>query len=503
MKINVSSESGRPVVNQEEEERGADGKTRWFLATRIPLRGPDGTVTGTFGILREITEIKRVEQALRDSELKLTGILASVPDPIRILDRDYNVIWSNDVTRCHLGTDPTGRKCYSLCGGRTVPCETCPAQRVFAEGDPCELERTCVFADGSKRTHWCIVNPASLDEHGRPETVIEVVHDVTDYHRAQEAERRLERERLDSLLFLCRMAAAPIEAIQEFALREAVRHTNSRIGYVAFVNEDKTIQSVQSWTQERTDAEIDDGEETPDLKELGEPWNEVIRRRRPVIKDDYAGANTAGDSSKPARAKHEMHVPVLDGDRIAAVAGTAGKDGEYDEYDIRQLTLLMQSMWLLLQQRRSEETIKKAYDDLERRVEERTVELRRSNDELEQFAYVASHDLKEPLRMVSSYVKLLAEEYAGKLDDEADKFIAYAVDGAIRMQDLIDDLLEFSRVGKTDDDLWPQSIWETVVRRMPSRTWNRPFAKATPKSTWDRCRPSWAERPCSSSSCRI
>ena len=104
-----------------------------------------------------------------------------------------------------------------------------------------------------------------------------------------------------------------------------------------------------------------------------------------------------------------------------------------------------------------------ALQEANQRLDEQARDLERSNRDLEQFAYVASHDLQEPLRKVSSFCQLLQRRYGGQLDERADQYIAFAVDGAQRMQRLINDLLAFSRVGRTTSGFEPVDLREIAL----------------------------------------
>jgi len=188
----------------------------------------------------------------------------------------------------------------------------------------------------------------------------------------------------------------------------------------------------------------------------------ALLRAKPysVVLADYNLPQWHGMDALRVLREEKLNTPLI---LVSGALGDLGaveciKQGVTDYILKDRLARLPAAVRAAMQERRLREERERAQHDLAKKVEE----LARSNQELERFAYVASHDLQEPLRMVAAYTELLSERYRGKLDAQADKYIHYAVDGARRMRTLIQDLLEYSRLGRQRLQLVPVRF-EVVV----------------------------------------
>jgi PAS domain S-box-containing protein len=174
------------------------------------------------------------------------------------------------------------------------------------------------------------------------------VRDISEQKQAQE-QSRLNVERVEALLKINQMTDASLGQITNFALEEAVRLTKSKVGYLAFLNEDETVLTMHAWSKSAmAECAMSDKPRHYPVKTTG-LWGEAVRQRKPVITNDYDAPNPwkKGYPEGHISLHRHMNVPIIVNSKIVLVAGVGNKEQDYDQADIQQLTLLMAGMWHL------------------------------------------------------------------------------------------------------------------------------------------------------------
>ena len=203
--------------------------------------------------------------------------------------------------------------------------------------------------------------------------------DITERKRAEEAIQK-DEARMEALLRISKYEAESIQVFLDYSLEEVVRITSSKIGYIYFLNEDTKELSLNSWSKDLMKEGT--AEQLLTLYSLDEAgfWGEAVRQRKPIVNNDFQAPHPPknGRSEGYTALYRFVSCPVIFNDRIVAVVGVANKESDYTDSDVRQMILMMDTVWKYTEHRKTEEQVRKYRDHLEELVQQGYAELTRS-----------------------------------------------------------------------------------------------------------------------------
>ena len=424
-----------------------DGSRIPILMGAASLPGP--TFSGVAYVV-DITDRVRAQEALVESQERLKAFMDSAIDGMTLWDSDFNLVEINPMT---LKMFPPRTKKEDLIGRSAL--DIVPNLKDSSRYD----EYMKVMRTGEPFIADDIVPHPKFGERHLTVKAFKVGDGLGIINSDITAQKLVERE----LAIRNRLAEVFLTVLDEemYAdiLQILLEVMESEFGVFGYLDEkgDFVVPSMTRGVWEKCN--VPDKDIVFPRDTWGDTtWPRTIREKKTIWTNERSIKIPEGHL---AIFRH-ISMPIVHRGEAIGLIMVANKESDYIEEDIKLLETIGQAIAPILFGRLEKSRHKKARRVAEEQKELTLEDLRRSNTELEQFAYVASHDLQEPLRMVSSYVHLLERRYKDKLDDDARDFIGFAVEGANRMKKLVEDLLIFSRVGTREKEPGPVDTTKAV-----------------------------------------
>ena len=396
-----------------------EGEVRNYITTKGPYRGYDDTILGIFGIGRDITHLKTAEKNLIESEDKYRNLFETMPQGVVYHDDTGKITSMNHAAEKIMGytMEEIQGKTYKDSiwhsineDGTKFRDEAHPSIVALETGSAVEAVVMGIKNPVVDEYRWLRINAVPQFHEGetKPYQVYTTLNDITSEKKVKSL---LKKSRKQYTTLFDEIAAG-------FALHEIVCDKNGKTVDFRFIDINPTFEELTTLKREELVGKLKSEAITDESIDWVKIYGKVPLDGNSICFNEYFK-----DLNK--------HYNIL--------AFSPAKN---------QLAVLF-----------SDITERKI---IENELKETMHQLKISNSELEEFAHIASHDLKEPLRMISSFLQLLQRRYHNKLDEDANEFIDFAIDGAIRLHELLDDLLVYSRLSNKSTELTDVDIGEVL-----------------------------------------
>jgi PAS domain S-box-containing protein len=283
-----------------------------------------------------------------------------------------------------------------------------------------------------------------LDATGKITGISTIAHDIT----REKTSAAINASRLHLIEY---SLAHSLSELLEETINEIEKLTKSQLGFFHFIEEDQGKVALENWS---TNTQTQCGAKGIGMHypiEQAGVWANCFYSQQAEIHNDFKSLpDRKGFPEFHADVIREVVVPVIRGEKVIAILGVGNKLSDYDQEDVATITRIADLAWDIAERKRAEEQLHRLNQELEARVYARTKELENANSELESFAYSVSHDLRAPLRHINGYIQLLREHTSQKMDADSLHYMDIITQSANLMDDLIDGILSFSRMGRIE-----------------------------------------------------